>query len=159
MNGESLSVGQRVKITGFTSYPKSKYNNTTARILAFNERNGKVVARLEVDNWLVLINARHVIQIVDNESTSERMDELNTIWAQDCAICLTNLKSTPRIQTHCTHVFHEACFMKWLDINNGCATCPLCRRAVVESKPFALRVKTIDNVCQTYSLKFDQSVF
>ena len=146
-------VGGRVRIVGFASLPKANYNNLVATIVAYNPTNGKVIARLESDDWLVLMNKHHVEHVADTyERRSDAMETPNINRVDDCAICLASMASTQRVQTYCAHVFHEGCLERWIRTNHGRAPCPMCRVDVCASKPHALVVRSIDSVCRTHAL-------
>jgi hypothetical protein len=143
-----------VRIIGFDSLPKSNFNHAIATVKAYNQINGKLVVQLPSVDWLVLLNVRHVERAdkILNEHTDCTMSDLLINKVNVCAICLSSLTSTCRVQTHCAHVFHKACLNRWIRTNTELASCPLCRRHLNANKPHALQVRTIDNVCEQYSL-------
>jgi len=141
-----LSVDQRVRIVGFESYPKNGYNNLLARIEAYNTSSGRLVARLECDDGLVLLSERHVSSDIatSNELNSSKSTHTTHIHRTDtCAICLSELACTPRVQTRCTHVFHTSCLERWKQTKRGATSCPICRRTIND---VALKIQLRSNV-------------
>jgi hypothetical protein len=145
-------IGERVRIVGFDSLPKSLLNHAVAIVKAYNHNNNKLVVQLPSADFLVLLSDRHVDRIDGMNETVGTMRELLINKEDTCAICLAGLKSSCRIQTHCSHVFHETCLHQWIRKNNGFASCPLCRINLNANKPHAIRIETIDKVCEKYSL-------
>ena len=47
----------------------------------------------------------------------------------DCPICFTKLCMDPHLmQTHCGHMFHKHCILRWKESGIYGHTCPICRR-------------------------------
>ncbi|KAK4763874.1 hypothetical protein SAY87_013312 [Trapa incisa] len=48
---------------------------------------------------------------------------------EECAICMSKIEAREEIrELRCSHIFHGACFARWLGSNN--LGCPLCRGSV-----------------------------
>ena len=48
---------------------------------------------------------------------------------EDCSICYNPLNNyTSLSQTHCGHLFHKDCILKWIEKCPTGNTCPLCKR-------------------------------
>jgi len=71
--------------------------------------------------------------------TIERTNEENdTNETATCAICLDDIKNSPRSQTNCNHIFHTGCIaaMEMYRANGrgGILRCPLCRTPILSLK-------------------------
>ena len=51
--------------------------------------------------------------------------------AQDCPVCLQQIRVSDRLETPCHHRFHRGCIQEWTKTKK---TCPICRSRIV---PFA----------------------
>lgn len=152
---ESLCVGERVRIYGFTSDPRAKYNNLLATVKACDDSKDKLLLQLDCDDGLVLMKKHHVTSRIDSlvrPPATTTTATFNIHRVDTCAICLSLLANTPRVQTYCAHVFHTTCLQQWIEENNGVAPCPLCRHPVHAAKPHALMVGSVQAICQKHAI-------
>jgi len=72
------------------------------------------------------------------EGTIEGIEENDTNETATCAICLDDIKNSPRSQTNCNHIFHTGCIaaMEIYRANGrgGILRCPLCRTPILSLK-------------------------
>ena len=69
----------------------------------------------------------------------------------DCPICYTCLnESSHVVKTHCGHLFHKTCIMKWKESSIYGNTCPLCRRNTHVSRSPPSRVQRIYTVIEEF---------
>jgi hypothetical protein len=70
--------------------------------------------------------------------TIEGIEENDTNETARCAICLDDIKNSPRSQTNCNHIFHTGCIaaMEMYRANGrgGILRCPLCRTPILSLK-------------------------
>jgi hypothetical protein len=100
---ESLCVGERVRIGGFTSEPRSKYNNLLATVTAYDDSKDKLLLQLECDRGMVLVRKHHVTTRVDSSvqpPATTTTATFNIHRVGTCAICLSRLAYTPRVSYH-----------------------------------------------------------
>ena len=57
-----------------------------------------------------------------------------------CPLCMEDyrLDDTSITQLPCSHIFHEACVMQWLDLKNSC---PICRESISNELPTVLELE------------------
>lgn len=63
---------------------------------------------------------------------------------EDCSICYNPLNNYTQLsQTHCGHLFHKHCILKWIDKCPAGNTCPLCKRHTHIKRGAPSKVKMI----------------
>ena len=54
---------------------------------------------------------------------------IQKVYTEDkCNICLDN--AGQRFTTLCGHIFHEKCIKEWVNVNNSCPSCPVCKSVI-----------------------------
>ena len=123
-----------------------------ATVKGFNPQKKVLLLKLNINDDLVLLKEHHLVKASSEEDVSSdaAVKELQIHQTDMCVICMSNLKATPRVQTHCKHVFHNSCLQKWK--NTGSSTCPMCRQ-VLHSNADVISAKREDLVCALYAIE------
>lgn len=147
-------MGDRVRVVGFTAYPRSVYNGRLATVQGHNEQKGILLVRLETNGDLILLKDTHVDFAQQSDSSSVVTEELHINSVETCAICLSGLAGTPRVQTHCKHVFHETCLRRWCSHNSTeTVSCPMCRNGLQSARPHAIVVRGAASVVRRHLIQ------
>lgn len=145
-------TGDHVCIVGFTRYPRSVYNDMHATVMGFNPQKKILLVKLNINGDLVVIKEHHLVKASSEEDVSSdaAVKELQIHQVETCAICMSNLSATPRVQTQCKHVFHDSCLQRWTNV--GSSTCPICRQ-VIRSNAGIISAKSAHSVCESYAIE------
>ena len=73
------------------------------------------------------------------------------ILQEECPICYTRLNEKSHVaKTHCGHMFHKECIMKWKQSSIYGHQCPICRRNTHISRAVPTNVQKIYTVIEEY---------
>jgi hypothetical protein len=74
--------------------------------------------------------------------------EFDGFCAEDCAVCMTNVKKGDTLTTNCNHSFCKGCLNRWMrPSSNGNRKCPACRSDVFRiTKYIKSRAKGVTHV-------------
>ncbi len=97
--------------------------DVTILMLYVNSFDAKIVC-MTLLGYTIIINTIALCMISIRKSKINLSKSIHldlTDWS--CSICLESSRSMI-VETHCLHVYHESCIMKWTTSNT---TCPMCR--------------------------------
>ncbi|PKI75119.1 RING-H2 finger protein ATL33-like [Punica granatum] len=92
------------------------------------ESRGRFTVEANLDHIITDVVPATISRLLDHAREVKDLADLEAVHT--CPICLDDMTSGCKlIETHCKHVFHIPCIVRWFKMS---PTCPICRFGLLE---------------------------